>query len=191
MTKVYLLSLLLFIAAWPARAQHAIFLSQGKIEFERKVNQYAQMESVTDPGDESWTELRKKLSGNQFKTDYFDLLFTRNKTLYRPGRESPDNPSQFFFQPPSPIIPWPNGMPAGCWSTGRRELSRRQSIRNIAGHLPEGALLVFNNTRVVEARIVFQKPTGDRSRSFVWSRRRNMAGWPRRCRRRAGCGGNV
>jgi len=32
--------------------------------------------------------------------------------------------------------------------------------RNIAQHLPEGALLVFNNTRVVEARIVFQKPTG-------------------------------
>lgn len=32
--------------------------------------------------------------------------------------------------------------------------------RNIAQYLPEGALLVFNNTRVVEARIVFQKPTG-------------------------------
>jgi GLPGLI family protein len=101
MTKTYLLSLLLFTAACPARAQHAIFLSQGKIEFERKVNQYAQMESVTDPGDESWTEFRKKLSGNQFKTDYFDLLFTRSKTLYHPGRESADNPSQFFFQPPA------------------------------------------------------------------------------------------
>jgi S-adenosylmethionine:tRNA ribosyltransferase-isomerase len=32
--------------------------------------------------------------------------------------------------------------------------------RNIASHLPEEALLVFNNTRVVEARIIFQKPTG-------------------------------
>ncbi len=32
--------------------------------------------------------------------------------------------------------------------------------RNIADHLPAGALLVFNNTKVVEARIVFQKPTG-------------------------------
>ncbi len=32
--------------------------------------------------------------------------------------------------------------------------------RNIALHLPEGALLVFNNTKVVEARIVFQKSTG-------------------------------
>ena len=32
--------------------------------------------------------------------------------------------------------------------------------RDIAGQLPEGALLVFNNTRVVEARILFQKETG-------------------------------
>lgn len=32
--------------------------------------------------------------------------------------------------------------------------------RNIAGHLPENALLIFNNTKVVEARILFQKQTG-------------------------------
>ena len=32
--------------------------------------------------------------------------------------------------------------------------------RDIARQLPEGALLVFNNTRVVEARILFQKATG-------------------------------
>jgi S-adenosylmethionine:tRNA ribosyltransferase-isomerase len=31
---------------------------------------------------------------------------------------------------------------------------------NIASHLPENALLLFNNTKVIEARIVFQKPTG-------------------------------
>ena len=38
--------------------------------------------------------------------------------------------------------------------------------RNIARYLPEGALLVFNNTRVVEARIVFQKPTGGQIEIF-------------------------
>jgi S-adenosylmethionine:tRNA ribosyltransferase-isomerase len=31
---------------------------------------------------------------------------------------------------------------------------------NIADHLPANALLVFNNTKVVEARLLFQKPTG-------------------------------
>jgi len=31
---------------------------------------------------------------------------------------------------------------------------------NIAQHIPENSLLVFNNTKVVEARLLFQKPTG-------------------------------
>ncbi|MBS1914806.1 MAG: S-adenosylmethionine:tRNA ribosyltransferase-isomerase [Bacteroidetes bacterium] len=31
---------------------------------------------------------------------------------------------------------------------------------NIAEHLPENSLLVFNNTKVIEARIPFKKPTG-------------------------------
>lgn len=93
--------MLFAVVARPARAQSNIFLSQGKIEFERKVNQYAQREAVADPGDEAWTEFAKKFMGNKFKTDYFDLLFTRNKTLYRPGRESPDKPNQFFVQAPA------------------------------------------------------------------------------------------
>jgi len=38
--------------------------------------------------------------------------------------------------------------------------------RNIAGHLPEESLLVFNNTKVVEARIEFRKPTGARIEIF-------------------------
>jgi GLPGLI family protein len=85
-----------------ARAQNTIFLSQGKIEFERKINQYAQMEETRDPGDnDSWAEFSKKVMGNKFKTDYFDLLFTRGKTLYRPGRESPDKPSPWFGEPPA------------------------------------------------------------------------------------------
>ncbi|HEX7844864.1 MAG TPA: S-adenosylmethionine:tRNA ribosyltransferase-isomerase [Chitinophagaceae bacterium] len=34
------------------------------------------------------------------------------------------------------------------------------TYRNIANYLPEDSLLVFNNTKVVEARLLFQKPTG-------------------------------
>jgi GLPGLI family protein len=101
MMRVIIFLVLMAVVARPLQAQNNIFLSQGKIEFERKVNQYAQMESTMDPGDEGWAELSKKIMGNKFKTDYFDLLFTRNKTLYRPGRESPDKPNQFFFQPPA------------------------------------------------------------------------------------------
>ena len=32
--------------------------------------------------------------------------------------------------------------------------------KNIAAHIPENSLLVFNNTKVVEARLLFQKSTG-------------------------------
>jgi S-adenosylmethionine:tRNA ribosyltransferase-isomerase len=39
-------------------------------------------------------------------------------------------------------------------------------FRDIAAGLPAGTLLVFNNTRVVEARIVFQKPSGGKVEIF-------------------------
>ena len=32
--------------------------------------------------------------------------------------------------------------------------------RNIADHLPENSLLIFNDTKVIEARIIFRKPSG-------------------------------
>ena len=32
--------------------------------------------------------------------------------------------------------------------------------KNIAAHIPANSLLVFNNTKVIQARIPFQKPTG-------------------------------
>ena len=39
-------------------------------------------------------------------------------------------------------------------------------FRNVAEHLPEGAMLVFNNTRVVRARIVMHKASGARIEVF-------------------------
>jgi S-adenosylmethionine:tRNA ribosyltransferase-isomerase len=34
------------------------------------------------------------------------------------------------------------------------------NYKNITNHIPENSFLVFNNTKVVEARLLFQKPTG-------------------------------
>jgi GLPGLI family protein len=99
MTRIVFVLLLAMVAAGPLGAQN-IFLSHGKIEFERRINLYAQREAIADPGDDAWLEFSKKLT-NKFKTDYFDLLFTRTRTLYRPGRESADKPDPFFFQPPA------------------------------------------------------------------------------------------
>ncbi len=70
------------------KAQNAIFLSQGRIEFERRVNLWAQIDE--SPEEDTWKELDKKMTP-QFKASYFDLFFNNNKTLYKPGRENPDN----------------------------------------------------------------------------------------------------
>jgi GLPGLI family protein len=77
------------------RGQNTIFISQGKIEYEKRVNQYSKLD-----GDNAWTELEKKTM-TKFKTSYFDLLFNGNQCLYKPGRESPDKNNDFFFEPPA------------------------------------------------------------------------------------------
>jgi len=77
-----------------SHAQNAIFLSHGRIEFERKINLYAQ---IDDDEDESWKELMRKTTP-KFKSSYFDLSFNGDKTLYKPGRENPDN-NKMWQQP--------------------------------------------------------------------------------------------
>jgi len=82
-----------------AHAQNAIFLSEGKIEFERKINLYAQLEN-----DNSWSDLQRKTMP-QFKTSYFNLLFSHDKTLYRPGRDNTDN-NKLWEQPAEQNVIW-------------------------------------------------------------------------------------
>ena len=89
--------LLLAASGIPSRAQsNPIFLTHGHIEFQRSVNVYAQMQQRMDEGDDHWMDLMKKMS-NHFKTSYFDLYFTGNKCLYKPGRESDDKQTNFFM----------------------------------------------------------------------------------------------
>ena len=68
------------------QAQPSQFIYQGSIEFERKINLWAQMKDW----DDGWSDFAKKTTPN-FKTSYFNLEFTGTKTLYSPGRENPDN----------------------------------------------------------------------------------------------------
>jgi GLPGLI family protein len=58
----------------------AQFIAKGKIEFEKKTNLHKQLEG------DSWGEMMKK-SVPAMKTDYFDLYFAGDKTLYKPGKE--------------------------------------------------------------------------------------------------------
>lgn len=86
--------LLLYIllgCAVNATAQNPIYLTQGRIEFEKKVNQHARLEALfKNQNDDGWKDMEKKRLP-QFTTFYFDLVFNGNTTLYAPGRENPDN----------------------------------------------------------------------------------------------------
>jgi GLPGLI family protein len=98
-TSSRMLFAFLFLASLCPRLQaqnsNTIFLSEGKIEFEKKLNVYAGMDN-----NDTWTELEKK-STSQFRITYFDMVFTRNKTLYKPGREIQENNRMEFFERPS------------------------------------------------------------------------------------------
>ena len=48
----------------------------------------------------------------------------------------------------------------------RRGALSETRFRGIGGELPEGAVLVFNNTKVIRARIVMHKPSGARVEVF-------------------------
>jgi GLPGLI family protein len=84
-----------FIIAIALMAQHlpaqAVFLSKGKIEFERRTNIWAGLTgSFAD-------EIKKSVP--QYKTTYFDLIFDGDKAIYKPGRETDNKPVPFYNTP--------------------------------------------------------------------------------------------
>ena len=63
--------------------------------------------------------------------------------------------------------------------------------KNIAEHIPANSLLVFNNTKVVEARLFFKNQPVVLLKYFAWNRMNNMPISPLRCCNREKYFGNV
>src|SRR6476646_9897526 len=86
--KKYLFSISLLTFHFSLFAQD-IFISKGKIEFERKVNLYKNLDdqsSTDQDGGFDWAgQLKKQVP--EYSYTYFNLYFDDNKTLYKPGRE--------------------------------------------------------------------------------------------------------
>lgn len=80
--KRLILSLTFISMLLTAQAQQ-LFITAGKIEFEKKTNLHKQLELDNDEG---WREMIKKTIP-AVKTTYFDMYFKDAKTIYLPGRE--------------------------------------------------------------------------------------------------------
>ncbi|MGF7232303.1 GLPGLI family protein [Arachidicoccus sp.] len=101
--------LFLFIAVISSQAfsQHAIFLSHGKIQFEKKVNMYALIQEEMklypdDPWMSQYFDAYKK-TNPQFATTDFSLTFDGQKTLYQPVDQSDNNRSFYSYSPKNTI----------------------------------------------------------------------------------------
>src|ERR1035438_9629663 len=80
MKRFFLIQYIILCFTVAAKAQ---FTTAGKIEYERKVNIYAQMAEMEDNG---WFE-KLKAQIPKFSSTYFDLIFDTARSIYKPGKE--------------------------------------------------------------------------------------------------------
>lgn len=134
----YLL-LLIFLFPPLSHAQE-IFLSQGKIEFEKKVNIHKNMEDDAEgEQDDMWRQMIKKMSP-EYKLSYFDLYFNASETLYQPGREIVEvqKVPDWFLGPANDNVVYQN-------------LTTKQSISQ--KNVFESKFLIQDSTRAIDWRI--------------------------------------
>lgn len=84
--KIYSVTFLLLLMAAGTNAQQT-YITKGKIEFEKTVNNYKILEENFAGSDNTtWADIFKK-SLAKTGVSYFDLYFNEDKSLYKPGRE--------------------------------------------------------------------------------------------------------
>src|SRR6478735_3673948 len=89
MKKISIFCFSLFTIHYSLFAQD-IFISKGKIEFEKRVNLYKNLEDQresddNDGGYDFLGQMKKQMP--EFDVSYFNLYFNDIKTVYKPGRE--------------------------------------------------------------------------------------------------------
>lgn len=87
MKKLFLIAAVILVQQ-STNAQ-AIFLSSGKIEFERKLSQHRMIDEDSD-GESEWRNQLKKAMP-KFVNDYYELYFTPTKTVFKLKSENENN----------------------------------------------------------------------------------------------------
>ena len=125
------------------------FVTKGKIEFEKKVSLHKEIESWTndddDEGGMDWMSNMKKTIP-QFQMSYYNLFFNDSKTLYKPGKELPRDPS---------IPDWFNG--AANENIVNTDLASQQSISQKTVY--DNLFLITDSCRKMDWRITGERRT--------------------------------
>ena len=88
---------LLILSLFFSIAAHAQYTTMGKIEYEKKVNVYAQFESL---GENDWfNSIKDQLP--KFSSTFFDLTFDTAKSIYKPGKEVDNSKLKMFGEAPA------------------------------------------------------------------------------------------
>ena len=136
-TKVTMLIAIALIISISSFAQNSRFIVEGKIEFERKLNIHVQFSD-----DDSWTaDFKRNIP--QFKLTYSNLYFNNSKTLYKPGREIPEN-NKLWEQPAEDNIIFTDLNKA--WAISQKRVF-------------EKTFLVEDSTRKIQWKITDEKKT--------------------------------
>lgn len=86
---------LLFVLACLNSFSQARFISSGRIEFERKYNQHSQFEGESEG---IWVAEMKK-NYPKMVTDFYELKFNQEKSVYKLMKENPDNKYLWMGKP--------------------------------------------------------------------------------------------
>jgi len=142
--KRYFLSLLATCLLLKAHTQD-VFISKGKIEFERVFSLHKSFEMLAqdDPDLKSFSDYIKQNAPATIKT-YFDLTFDSDKTLYKPGRETESKTDEWYLPPTQD-------------NTVYTDLGKHQasSIKNVY----ESSFLIQDSTRKIDWRITMDTRT--------------------------------
>ncbi|MDZ4070687.1 MAG: GLPGLI family protein [Sediminibacterium sp.] len=85
----------LFVLAFLNSFSQARFISSGRIEFERKYNQHSQFEGQEEG---IWVAEMKK-NYPKMVTDFYELRFNSEKSVYKLMKENPDNKYLWMGKP--------------------------------------------------------------------------------------------
>ncbi len=91
--KIYKLLLIIgiFCCAWHSNAQK--FINAARVEYERKTYIKKIMQEMSDADDNN-AEYMARMP--DYRTEYFDLLFSGNKSVYKTGKESDQKISEWM-----------------------------------------------------------------------------------------------